>query len=59
MQLISKKNKEIRFLLCVIDLFSKYESAFHLKDKKLLAVVDVFQSIIGISKSKPNKISVG
>ena len=36
MQLISKYNKGIRYLLCAIDLFSKYEYAFvvPLKDKK-------------------------
>ena len=34
MQLISKYNKGIRFLLCVIDVFSKYAWAVPLKDKK-------------------------
>ena len=36
MQLISKYNKGIRYLLCAIDLFSKYAFAFFvpLKDKK-------------------------
>ena len=34
MQLISKFNKEIRFLLCVIDIFSKYARVVPLKDKK-------------------------
>ena len=33
-QLISKHNKGIRYLLCVIDLFSKYAWAVPLKDKK-------------------------
>ena len=33
-QLISKYNKGIRYLLCVIDLFSKYDWAVPLKDKK-------------------------
>ena len=35
MQLINKFKKEIRFLLCVIDLFSKYAWAVPLKDKKM------------------------
>ena len=34
MQWISKFNKEFRFLLCVIDIFSKYTWAVPLKDKK-------------------------
>ena len=34
MQLISKYNKGIRFLLCVIDIFSKYAWVVPLKDKK-------------------------
>ena len=34
MQLISKFNKEARFLLCVIDIFSKNASIVSLKDKK-------------------------
>ena len=35
MQLISKYNKIIRFLLCVIDIFSKYAWVVPLKDKKV------------------------
>ena len=34
MQLISKFNKEFRFLLCVIDIYSKYAWVIPLKDKK-------------------------
>ena len=34
MQLISKYNKGIRYLLCAIDLFSKYAFVIPLKDKK-------------------------
>ena len=32
MQLLSKYNKGIRFLLCVIDIFSKYDWVVPLKD---------------------------
>ena len=35
MQLLSKYNKGIRFLLCVIDIFSKYGWVVPLKDKKV------------------------
>ena len=34
MPLISKSNKRIRYLLCVIDIFSKYAQVISLKDKK-------------------------
>ena len=34
MQLLSKYNKGIRYLLCAIDLFSKYAWVVPLKDKK-------------------------
>ena len=35
MQLISKFNKGLRFLLCVIDIFSKYACVSPLKDEKV------------------------
>ena len=45
MQLISKFNKELRFLSCVIDIFSKYAWVVPLKDKKGVSIVNAFQSI--------------
>ena len=59
MQLLSKYNKEIRFLLCVIDIFSKYAWIVPLKDKKGISIVKAFQIILKQSNSKkPNKIWV-
>ena len=58
MQLISKYNKGIRYLLCAIGLFSKYAWVVPLKDKKRVAIVNGFQSILNSSKRKPNKIWV-
>ena len=58
MQLISKFNKGFRFLLCVIDIFSKYAWVVPLKDKKGVSIVDAFQKILGRSGRKPNKIWV-
>ena len=55
MQLISKYNKEIRFLLCVIDIFSKYIWAVHLKDKRETTISNAFQNFLDESKRKPNK----
>ena len=56
MQLISKFNKGFRFLLCVIDIFSKYAWVVPLKDKKGVSIVDAFQKILDDSNRKPNKI---
>ena len=63
MQLISKFNKGFRFLLCVVDIFSKYAWVVPLKDKKGVSIVNAFQSILKNSielhfNRKPNKIWV-
>ena len=42
MQLLSKFNKVFRFLLCVIDIFSKYAWVIPLKDKKGVSIVNAF-----------------
>ena len=52
MQLISKYNKGIRYLLCAIDLFSKYAWLVPLKDKKRVSIVTSFQSILNSSKKQ-------
>ena len=56
MQSLSKYNKGIKYLLCAIDLFSKYAWVVPLKDKRGISIVNAFQKII--SKRKPNKIWV-
>ena len=57
MQLLSKYNKGIRFLLCILDIFSKHAWVVPLKDKKGISIVNAFQSILKQSNSrKPNKI---
>ena len=58
MQLLSRYNKGIRFLLCVIDIFSKYAWVVPLKDKKGISIVKAFQIILKQSNRKPNKIWV-
>ena len=42
MQLLSKFNKRFRFLLCVVDIFSKYAWVIPFKDKKGASIVDAF-----------------
>ena len=58
MQLISKFNKEFRFLSCDTDNFSKYAWIVPLKDKKGVSIVNAFQKILKQSTRKPNKIWV-
>ena len=56
MQLLSKFNKGFRFLLCVIDIFSKYAWVIPLKDKKGISIVHAFQIILKEFNRKSNKI---
>ena len=56
MQSLSRKNKGIKYLLCAIDLYSKYAFVIPLKDKKGISIVNALNKIIKQSKRKPNKI---
>ena len=56
MQLISKFNKGFRFLICVIDIYSKYIWVIPLKDKKGITTTNTFQKLLDEPKRKPNKI---
>ena len=47
MQSLSKCNKGIKYLLCAIDLFSKY-------GKRSITIVNAFQKVIS-KRFKPNK----
>ena len=56
MQSLSKKNNGIKYLLCAIDLYSKYAFVIPLKDKKGISIVNAFNKIIKQSNRRPNKI---
>ena len=56
MQLVSKFNKGFRFLLCAIDIYSKYAWVIRLKDKKRNTITNALQKILDESNRKPNKI---
>ena len=58
MQSLNRKNKDIKYLLCAIDLYSKYAFVISLKDKKGISIVNAFNKIIKQSNRKPNKIWV-
>ena len=57
MQSLSKFNNGYKYLLCAIDLFSKYAWVIPLRDKKGTSTVKAFQRIISQGR-KPNKIWV-
>ena len=56
MELLNKINKGIHFLLCVIDIFSKYALVVFLKYIKGIKITDAFQKMLLESGRKPNKL---
>ena len=58
MQSLSRKDKDIKYLLCAIDLYSKYAFVIPLEDKKGISIVNAFNKIIKQYNKKPNKIWV-
>ena len=55
------KNKNVKYLLCTIDVFTKYAWVKHLKDKKSKTALNAFieiANIVNTSNRKPNKIQV-
>ena len=52
------KNKNVKFLLCVIDVCTKYTWVKPLKDKKGETVLNAFIKIVNESNHKPNKLWV-
>ena len=57
MQLLSKCNKGIRFLLSVINTFRKYSWVIPLKDRKVITITNAFRKILDESICKPRKYS--
>ena len=57
MQSLGKYNKGNKYLLCVIDLFSKYAWVVPIKDKTGTSIVNAFKKAISEWR-KPNKIRV-
>ena len=56
MQLISKFNIGIQFLVCVIDIFSKYAWVVSLKGKNSITITNAFQKNLDESGQKLGKI---
>ena len=58
MESLSSKNKNVKYLLCVIDIFTKFAWVKPFKDKKGKTVLNAFIKIINESNHKPNKLWV-
>ena len=58
-QLTSKFKKGFRFLLCVIDIYSKYAWVIPLKDKKGITITNGFQKILIIWADKDSEFYNG
>ena len=56
MESLSSKNKNFKYLLCVIDIFTKYVWVKPLKDKKGKTGLNAFVKIVNESNRKPNKL---
>ena len=56
MQSLSKYKKGIKYLLCAIDIFSKYGWVVSLKDKRVITIVNAFRKIISKGRKTNNKI---
>ena len=56
MQLISKVDNGFRFLLWVIDIYSRDACIATLKDKKAALITNTSKKILNKSNYKPNKI---
>ena len=59
MQLISKFNKGFFFLLCTIDIYSKYAGVIPLKDKKRITITYAFQRVSNESNRKKTPTKYG
>ena len=53
---LSSKNRDVKYLLCVIEVFTKYSWVKPLKNKKARTVLNGFIEIVNESKCKPNKL---
>ena len=52
---LSSKNKNVKYLLCVTNFFTKYALITPLKDKKGKKVLNAFMKIVNACNNKQNK----
>ena len=58
MESLSSKNKNVKYLLCFIDVLTKYAGVKPLKDKKSKTVLNAFIEIVSDINHKPDKLWV-
>ena len=58
MKPLSSSNRGVKYLLCVIDVFTKYAGVKPLKNKKAKTVLNGFTEIVNEFKHKPNMLWV-
>ena len=58
MKPLSSKNKNVKYLLCVIDVLTKYAWVEPLNDKKVKTISNTFIEIVNESNRKPNELLV-
>ena len=58
MESLSSKNKNVKYLLCAIDILTKYAWVKPLKNKKGKTVLNAFIEIVNESNRKPNELWV-
>ena len=56
MESLSSKNKNVKYLLYMIDVFTKHAWVKSLKDTKDKTVLNAFIEIVNESNCKPNKL---
>ena len=56
MKRLSSKDKNIKYLLCVIDVLTKYAWVEPLNDKKVKTISNTFIEIVNESNRKPNEL---
>ena len=59
MESLSSKNKNVQYLLCLKDVFTKYAWVKPLKDEKCKTFLNACIEIVNESNRKPNKLWVG
>ena len=58
MESLYSTNKNVKYLLCVIDFFTKYAWVKPLKDKNTKTVLNALIEIVNESNRKPNQLWV-
>ena len=53
---LSSKNWGVKYLLCVIDVFTKYARVKPLEDQKTITVLHGFIEVVNESNHKPNRL---